>query len=81
MHALRPHCDIVVYDGENWGDATPHNLPPFVNFNARNFGPTSWQWMNNTRRIDVLKIDCEGCVRAARHELSSTRVWSDHAIC
>jgi hypothetical protein len=60
LHRRLPHCKIDVYDGTNFGRGAIRNAPHFVNFHAENFSPTTWKRYAG-RRIDMFKIDCEGC--------------------
>ena len=39
----------------------PARLPNGTSFIPHNFNPSSWEQYEHIRRIDVLKMDCEGC--------------------
>ena len=60
LHARFPHCEIETWDGTNFGRGSITNAPSFVRFRAENFSPRSFERYVG-RRVDILKIDCEGC--------------------
>ena len=62
-HKLAPHCRIDIWDGTLTGGRMKLRsaIPSFANFIPTNFNPTTWQHYHNHSKVDVLKIDCEGC--------------------
>jgi len=59
LHRLCPTCPIEVFDGTNFGFG-PARPPAFVDFHDEDFTPETWRRFVG-RRVEVLKIDCEGC--------------------
>jgi len=59
LHGLCPTCPIEVFDGTNFGFG-PVRPPAFVDFHDEDFTPETWRRFVG-RRVEVLKIDCEGC--------------------
>ena len=60
LHRRLGNCSIDVFDGTNFGRGAIRNAPPFVRFFPENFTPHTWQRYRG-RRVDIFKIDCEGC--------------------
>jgi len=60
LHRRFPACRFDVYDGTNFGRGAITNAPSFVNFHPVNFDMQTWK-KHEGQRIDVFKIDCEGC--------------------
>ena len=61
LHARFPGCSVHGYDG-TLNEAKRRNLPPFMHFHPTNFHANTWEYFaNNSRLVNVLKIDCEGC--------------------
>lgn len=65
MHVHWPHCKIHVFDGTNYGKGPPSNVPGFLTFHDRDFKVGTNEELDNalegSARVDILKIDCEGC--------------------
>ena len=60
LHRRFPHCKVHVYDGTNFGRGEIRNAPSFVTFYPENFLPSTYERYRG-QRVDVFKIDCEGC--------------------
>jgi len=57
LHAAHPRCTVELWDGTV---APREQLPGWLTFHGRNFEKGSWRRYRG-RRVDILKIDCEGC--------------------
>ena len=72
VHALAPHCHIDTYDGTlKKAQRLKVPAPSFVNFFSLSMDAQSYQRYLG-RRVDVLKVDCEGC------EFTSLVPWVAH---
>ena len=60
FHRHFPNCAIHVYDGTNFGRGRITGAPEFLTFFPENFTPLTGARYRG-KRIDLFKIDCEGC--------------------
>ena len=68
--SISPSCEIHAFDVRPWHNYTTVQMPKFMNYHTQLIGslppaksiPEIVRDLNHTgRKIDILKIDCEGC--------------------